>query len=47
VAQRAVDIQPMHPAALQALAMVEGGKLSDALLAKTDRLGGNRQLARR
>ena len=47
IAKRAVDIQPMHPAALQAFAMVEGGALSDVLLAKTDRLGGDRQLARR
>lgn len=47
VAQRAMEVQPTHPASIQALAMIKGGEVSGALLAKSDRMGGNVMLATR
>lgn len=46
-AERAFDVQPVHPASLEALAAVDGGALSTVLLSKARKLSGNRQLARR
>lgn len=47
LADRAFEVQPTHAASLQALAMVGGDALSGVLLAKANRLEGNRRLARR
>lgn len=46
-AERAFDVQPVHPASLETLAAVDGGALSTVLLAKARKLSGNRQLVRR
>ncbi|WP_284125253.1 tetratricopeptide repeat protein [Parerythrobacter aestuarii] len=47
LAQRAMEVQPTHPASLQALAMVGGDDLASVLIAKADNLDRSVQLARR
>ena len=47
IARRSVAIDPLHPAALQALAMTSQDPLSETLLAKAARLEGGRRIARR
>lgn len=47
MAERAFSLQPVHPAAIQAVAMVGGETLSGVLLAKAERLAGSTRLARR